>query len=71
MRDGFIGVSLAGWDSRSGGVATADPDSYAAIVAVVEFVESDLPGGDTIDLAVASEERKVSYCYTSYDSKIY
>lgn len=62
MRDGFIGVSLDGWDSRSGGVAAADQDSSAVIIAAVDLVESDLPGGDAIDLAIASDDRKVLHC---------
>ena len=66
LRDGFVGVSLAGWDSRGGGVAAGGQDSYAGIVAAVEFVESDLPGGDTIDLAVASDDRKVSSSTTEH-----
>ncbi|CAM9592997.1 unnamed protein product, partial [Laminaria digitata] len=76
LRDGFIGISLDGWDSRSGGVVAAGNESYddnhasgggaghdnsATIVAAVEFVESDLPGGDTIDLAVASDDRKAGF----------
>ena len=68
LHDNFIGISLNGWDSRTGGVVAAGHDNTAtagwvgassAIEVAVEFVESDLPGGDTIDIAVASDDRKV------------
>lgn len=35
----------------------------AAIVAVVELLESDLPGGDAIDITATSQDKKVPVKY--------